>query len=236
MAQFGKFKNIYPQAAVKNTLNPSHDLGVDLVGIYGRRITCYTNLDLPGGHQEPAYYFPASHYQSENRIALRAQQHINVVAPITILSGAHYEFLAGESVLLNGLVDVHQGATFVAAIEGCTKSMDPSPSDLSPTFVRLPKKLTMDLVAMEEAPEEQAQETFLSVFPNSTHGMVQFRTDLQGPWQVELFGPLGTRVRDTHLHEASMGLGGIAPGMYHIRITNGDGDQRTARLVLADRP
>lgn len=121
----GKFKNVYPFAATKNTLNPSNDLGVDLWGINGRRISCHTNLVLPGGHQQTTYYFPANHYQSENRVLLRAQESITVAAQIKILDGAHYEFLAGNFVDFNAIdasVDIHPGATFLAAIEGCTKS------------------------------------------------------------------------------------------------------------------
>jgi hypothetical protein len=226
----GKFKNAYPFAAVRNTLNPSYDWTTNQFGMDGRRIACYTNLDLPGGHQTPSYYFPARHYQSENRIALRAQQHINVVAPITILEGAHYEFLAGESVVLSGLVDVHPGATFVAAIEGCTKSMESSPSNFSPTFVRLPKKLTMGVVAKEEGSEVLSTAPFLTVFPNPAHTMVQFRTDMHGPWRVELYGPLGTRIRDEFLHDANMGLSGIAAGLYHLRISNAEGENRKGKL------
>lgn len=230
----GKFKNVYPFAAIKNTLNPSHHLLTDLSGIDGRRIRCYTDLVLPGGGLDEAYYFPANHYQSENRITLRAQQHINVTAPITILEGAHYEFLAGGSVVLNGMVEIRPGATFVAAIEGCTKSMDSSPSNFSPTFVRLPEKLALGDLGDKQT-EAQLTEVFLTVFPNPAHSTVQFRTDLLGPWHTEVYAPLGNVVRSQLLHSGTMSVSGLAPGIYYLRISNSEGDQRTASLVITDR-
>lgn len=231
----GKFKNVYPFAAIKNALNPSHDLGIDLWGIGGRRISCNTNLDLPGGGLDEAYYFPANHYQSDNRIALRAQHRINVVAPITILNGAHYEFLAGESVELNGLVDVRPGATFVAAIEGCTKSMENnSPGTFAPSFVRLPKKLTLVDHAVLERPNSPSQEKYLTLFPNPAHNIVHFRTDLVGPWDTRIIGPTGTIVRSHWLHAETLNVSGLSPGIYHLRISDANGEQRTGRLVISD--
>jgi hypothetical protein len=229
----GKFKNVYPFASIKNTLNPSHNLGVDLWGINGRRISCYTNLELPGSQQQTTYYFPANHYQSENRIQLRAQEQITVVAPIKILNGAHYEFLAGNSIDINGIdtyVDVHPGATFVAAIEGCTKSA-PSALSVAPQFAfqRLPERLEWK----PGAAQAQADEIkgFLLLQPNPATGTTRLLTDMQGPLRITVINATGQAAMQATVHDVEFNVSTLPAGMYLIRAQDANGEHRTARLV-----
>jgi hypothetical protein len=232
---FGKFKNVYPQAAIKNTLNPSNNLGIDLWGINGRRISCYTNLVLPGGHQQAAYYFPANHYQSENRIQLRAQGSITVAAPITILSGAHYEFLAGNFIdinalnALNAMVDVHAGATLDIRPEGCTKSA-PTAQNEAPAFEfqRLPERLVWQ---PEETKADAPFTGYLLLQPNPTNGSTLLVTDLAGPLQVSLMSATGQLVQDASIRDAQMDVSSLPAGMYLMRAVSERGELRTARLV-----
>jgi hypothetical protein len=230
---FGKFKNVYPTASIKNTLNPSNNLGVDLWGIHGRRISCYTNLVLPGGHQQPTYYFPANHYQSENRIQLRAQQHITGAAPIKILEGAHYEFLAGNSIDINGInanVDVHPGATFLAAIEGCTKSAPAAQAEAPAfTFQRLPERLEWK----PGAAQAQADEIkgFLLLQPNPATGTTRLLTDMQGPLRITVINATGQAAMQATVHDVEFNVSTLPAGMYLIRAQDANGEHRTARLV-----
>jgi len=46
---------------------------------------------------------------------------------------------------------------------------------------------------------------------------------------------LGNVVRSQLLHSGTMSVSGLAPGIYYLRISNSEGDQRTARLVITDR-
>lgn len=231
----GKFKNVYPFAAIKNALNPSHHQGADLIGMDGRRIGCYTDLVLPGGGLAEAYYFPAFHYQSENRIQLRAQEKISVGAPITILEGAHYEFLAGEAVELNGMVDVHPGATFLAAIEGCTKSAPVGHGDgFEPTFSKLPKRLSFQAPADPSKAGEVGEPPFLQVFPNPTTGLVKIGTDVPKPWSVVLTGIAGNVVWSGSVPDGSMDLSAMPAGVYLLRLYNDRNTQRTSRVVVME--
>lgn len=229
----GKFKNAYPFASIKNTLNPSNDFGIDQYGIGGRRIQCYTNLVLPGGHQTTAYYFPASHYQSENRITLRAAGGINVVAPIKILDGANYEFKAGGYIDMNAVdayVDVSPGATFLAEIEGCTRtaqSYTPEVPEFS--FQRLPRRLALELPEAE-APYEEAK--FLRAIPNPARGSVAFRTDLMGQIRITLVNSLGGAVLRDQTVVQDLSLQGLAVGIYLVRAEDGNGQIRTTRLLV----
>jgi len=48
LTTYGKFRDNYYNQNIKNVLNPSNDVWVDVTGMPGRRITCYQNLDVPG--------------------------------------------------------------------------------------------------------------------------------------------------------------------------------------------
>lgn len=75
---YGKFRNNYFRTTVKNTLNPSNELLVDLVGLPARKITCYHDLTLPGVPGVSNQYFPANHYQADNIITLQALNDITI--------------------------------------------------------------------------------------------------------------------------------------------------------------
>lgn len=240
---YGKFKNFYPYGAVKTALNPSNDVWVDLVGVGGRRIQCYSNLELPGGAyslSNHAYYFPANHYQAENRVELRAEGQIEVTAPIHILPGAHYEFKAGSSVLLNGLVDVAPGATFVAAVEGCTRSASGGTQepDLFAGRSKLPRQMTY-------VPNSEQQNAWFEtryprpvVYPNPTTGAVNIE-GLSGPAPstVLFIDPSGREHRAT-FHAGANGLGveptfPLADGMYVIRLLYDNGHRVHFNALVA---
>jgi len=87
---YGKLHANYSNQSVKNALNPNHNVWVDLFGMSERKITQYENLNLPGSEGVSGYFFPANHYQSENKIVLFASNNISTTQPITIFTGADY--------------------------------------------------------------------------------------------------------------------------------------------------
>ena len=204
-----------------------------LAGARGRRIQCYTDLVLPGGDQPTTYYFPASHYQSENRITLRAQGSIDVTAPIKILSGAHYEFKAGSSIDMNAVdayVDIAPGATFLAAIEGCTRSAQSYKPEVPEfSFDRLPRRLGLELPEVEA---QIKQPQFLLAIPNPASGSVSFRTDLAGPLRITLLNGLGGTVLNANSVNEEMPLHGVAAGIYTVRVQDAHGQSRSTYLIV----
>jgi len=231
-SNFGKFKNVYPRTAIRNTLNPSHNFDNELWGMDGRKIACYANLDLPGGHQQHTYYFPANHYQTENTITLQAQERINVVAPITILTDASYVFKAGSAINLNTVVDIHPGATFVAEIEGCTVSGVAGGSSRSaPVFTKLPRRMTLDREFVEGMREPAAPGPFLEVFPNPGSDLIGFHSDMQKAQRVELIGMDGKVWYDGPATKMQLDISGIVNGMYVVRLRDAGGEYRTTRFI-----
>jgi len=113
---YGKLRANYFNASIKNVMNPRNWWEVDTWGLGSRKISIYNNLTLPGGNYPAAYYFPANHYQAENKIVLRARDKITTNKPITILKGADYEFVAGNSIELKEGFSVNEGANFTARV------------------------------------------------------------------------------------------------------------------------
>lgn len=130
---YGKFYANYHTPTVRSTLNPSNERSVNIFGMPGRKITCYDNLTLPGGAAgAKGYYFPAEHYQDENKITLSADNDITTNKDITVFDGADYEFTAGNSITLSPGFKVESGANFKASIQGCPS---PKKGNLNQMFI-----------------------------------------------------------------------------------------------------
>jgi hypothetical protein len=110
---YGKFRSSYYRQTVKNNLNPSNNYWVDQFGIGGRQVNCRPNLVLNGT------FFPANHYQANNNIVLRAANNVTVNGNLRILTGANYEFRAGNSITLGTGFTVDPGAVFTTSIAPC---------------------------------------------------------------------------------------------------------------------
>jgi V8-like Glu-specific endopeptidase len=122
VATYGKLHANYSNASIKNTLNPNHNVWVDLTGLDGRKIDCFDNLELPGANGVSGNYFPPNHYQYDNETVLRALNNIETTQPITIYPDADYTFKAGNSIILGDGFNVLDGANFHAKIEECNSS------------------------------------------------------------------------------------------------------------------
>jgi hypothetical protein len=149
-ATYGKFYGNYHTPTVRSTLNPSNERSVNIFGMPGRKITCYDNLTLPGGATgADGYYFPAEHYQDENKITLSANNDITTNKDITVFDGADYEFTAGNSITLSPGFRVESGANFRASIQGC-----PSPKKGNPNQMFIDKLRSIELPDYEKNNKE----------------------------------------------------------------------------------
>ena len=116
---YGKLHSNYSNADIKNVLNPNNDIWVDLAGLGSRKIECYDNLILPGANNVSGQYFPAEHYQDENKIILQSNDRIETTQDIIIHNEADYEFIATNEVVLGPGFSTQLGAEFIAKIEPC---------------------------------------------------------------------------------------------------------------------
>lgn len=113
---YGKLHANYSNASIKNVLNPNNNVWVDLFGMEGRKIECYDNLVLPGAPGVSGHYFPANHYQAENKIVLQSLSNITVNNNVTVHAGADYELIAAETVNIENNFQVDVNANFAIKI------------------------------------------------------------------------------------------------------------------------
>ena len=116
---YGKLHANYSNANMKNTFNPPNNVWVDLWGMDSRKIDCYDDLELPGAPGVSGEYFPANHYQPSNFIRLASRNSITATQPITVHSGAEYEFTAPNTITLGADFTAQAGSTFTAVNGGC---------------------------------------------------------------------------------------------------------------------
>lgn len=177
---YGKFHANYSKTTVKNTLNPKKELSVDLFGMGSRKIDCYENLDLPGAAGVSGEYFPAKHYQSENKIILQAKNKITTNSPITVHPGADYEFRAGELVTLGPGFNALPGSNVTVSINPNT-CMNLKNSSLSPlqelmyrsSEVNLPKSKPFDISKYDKegVKYKENNQIIAKIFPNPNNGI-----------------------------------------------------------------
>lgn len=165
---YGKFHNKYVRQVIKNTLNPGNSQYVDLFGLESRKIECYNYLELPGEPGVSGEYFPAKHYQAENKVILRSASNIDVTQPIIIYPEANYEFHAPGEITFNGNVDIMEGAEFETFSSPCTQQRMASPQSAAYealSQIIIPSK-------KESKIERYNTEIELVVFPNPSENIV----------------------------------------------------------------
>ena len=203
---YGKFHANYYNASIKNVLNPSNDIWIDHSGLNSRRITVYDNLVLPGGNYPEAYYFPANHYQSENKIVLRARNNIITNKPITILAGSDYEFIAGNSITLKDNFRVKQGATFKASINNSPQNIRKQEYDNEQIDLQnkiLDRLLNIKLPSLKKSTENNVfantSNFKIKCYPNPATNIlyIEFEKDAE---KIELFTIAGTKVYESTIN------------------------------------
>lgn len=176
---YGKLHANYSNQKIKNTLNPSNNVWVDLYGMGERKITRYSDLVLPGETGVSGHYFPANHYQSENRISLVADNTISTTQPITIYNGADYEFVAGGSITLGPGFSAEAGSNFTARI-GTSASLKSANSSLEQGIIGkmksidLPKYKKFEIEKYLPNVDENTLE-ISELYPNPNNGNFEFK-------------------------------------------------------------
>lgn len=202
ISTYGKLHANFSNASIKNTLNPKHNVWVDLFGMGERKITVYDNLTLPGATGVSGQYFPANHYQSNNKISLKANNTIKTTQPMTIYSGADYEFIAGSSITLGPGFKAQSGSTFSAKI-GTVGSLKSAESTLEQEVIgklrsiELPKYKKFEIEKYIPALEIDEKIQISEIFPNPNDGDFTFRLtsgDLKEQLHIELINIQGQTI------------------------------------------
>ncbi len=231
--QFGKFQSSYHRASIKNTLNPSQNVWTDLVGMGGRKITCYDNLTLPGSIGVSGQYFPANHYQPGNEISLRAAEKIETTQSIYVHPSANYEFRAGQSITLNPGFKADTGSVFKGNIGECVSARTSENETKNAALthlkeIKVPKSLAFDLkkyVDKEDILSEH-KGLFLSILPNPNQGDFQYQIlglHTTQTAKFRLFDATGKvllsydkEVKNEHFE--NMSIGELRNGMYFLEV------------------
>jgi hypothetical protein len=206
---FGKLRANYYQQDIKNAFNPANDWWIDQVGMPARRITCPENLNL---NANDAFYFAASHYQSNNHIVLSAQNNITTTAGKRLLiTGAYnfptpadrntvsgfpasdYTLTAGNSIDLLPGFEVQAGANFEARIEPCGVSKSQKSASAGQDFIlekvrsiTLPISKVQDISDFVKAKATPDKETILSAYPNPFGGAMTVAYSLEQTTTVSI--------------------------------------------------
>ncbi len=230
LSTYGKLHANYSNASIKNTLNPSHDVWVDQYGLGERKIAAYDNLVLPGANGN---YFPANHYQSNNKVTLYANNSITTTQPLTIYSGADYDFIAGTSITLGAGFTVQAGANFSAKI-GSSGSLKRAKLALEQDIIEkmhsieLPKYKKFEIekyLQKEDRIDENIQ--ISEIYPNPNDGIFKFKLTseiLKAHLHIELINVQGQIIYENkilfeHSAEININKPDIPKGLYILKIT-----------------
>jgi hypothetical protein len=235
---FGKFRNNYNEATVRNALNPSHNWLIDNFGMHGRQVDCYHDINLI----RDGYLFPANHYQSNNAITVNAQNTAgNGGQKLTAFSGSNYTFNAGKSVTFNPGVDIQSGAVFVSKIQTC--AMHKEADELKQLMLeklnanKLPqsKKFEIDEYLTPEQQKTHGTKGEINVYPNPTntgnlHLSVSFYDEYINTLSINITNMLGQNIYhvsydhefETKRVEKQIDINAQVPGIYIITVKAND--------------
>ena len=240
---YGKLHSNYPNASVRNTLNPNHDHWVDWYGMPSRKITCYPNLNLPGAPGVSGEYFPAQDYQAQNTITLQAVNNITTNAPINIYDGADYRFRAGNTIILDNGFDARPGSTFIAEIGGCQTSVnqkqpDPNAEILNAlSQITVPKKKVFDASKyVKGSLIESGTGLLANIYPNPNNGQFAVKLSKAGDYTLRISDMLGKLIYTSQISnttEFKIQLSGYATGNYLVQISSSN-EQFVGKVVITE--
>lgn len=234
---YGAFYANYPNASIKNALNPYHNNAVDLWGLDSRRITMFDNLVLPGGDSTVnGYYFPAKHYQAENKIELKSRSTITTDRPITIFEGAEYEFGAKNSITLGPGFHVQSGAKFRAYILPPEPiSVKESRSDLNPELIKHLERIILPPFSNIEI--DSYIESSIKIFPNPAHDIlnIHFVNGVENREKIELVTITGQSILEKYISEKleTINIGSVLEGIYILKVIGKDNRIETEKISIA---
>lgn len=233
---YGAFYANYPNASIKNALNPYHNNAVDLWGLDSRRITMYDNLVLPGGDSTTnGYYFPANHYQTENKIELKSRTTITTERPITIFEGAEYEFGAKQSITLGPGFHVQSGAKFRAYILPSTP-MSVKRAKTDPNQALIERLESIVLPPFPGTNKNTKLSVSFSIFPNPANDIlnIHFHNSIENREMIEVVSITGQTVLEKHIKDAHevINIDEIPAGIYIVKIINKENQIESEKLVV----
>lgn len=228
IATYGKLHANYSKSSIKNTVNPNHNVWVDLFGMDDRKITCYEDLILPGETGVSGEYFPADHYQYYNKIVLQASNDISTDDPINIHPDADYEFVAGNKITLSPGFYAASGSNFVARIGACN-SQKATTSNMDQFLIskvrenKLPFSKPFEIGKYEPV----AQNFEVLIVPNPNKGTFKIESKNQGEElnSVEIINTLGQKVYsdlEIHRSKVAVDISTQPNGIYFVKISTGN--------------
>jgi len=234
---YGKLRANYYNASVKNTMNPTNNLAIDILGMPPIKNICYDHLILPGTQGDnvaAGQYFPASHYQDANKIVLQSLTSIEVVQPIKIYEGAEYKFRA-LSIVLNNNIIVQSGASFVAEIGPCGASWKTSPEEEMENLllaklsqINLPDKLIF------EPGKWNVESEKIKIYPNPNNGTFTIQISSSEAKDITVQNLLGNIVYKSHNNTANnieIDLRNYAIGVYVVKVITASGNIYAEKVV-----
>lgn len=240
---YGKLHANYSNKSIKNALNPNNNVWVDLLGMGERKITQYDNLVLPGSNGVSGNYFPANHYQSNNKIVLLANNNISTTQPLTIFTGAEYEFVAGNSITLGPGFSAQSGSTFTAKI-GNSSSLKSGVSSMEQDMIgrlktiQLPKSKTFNIDKYLHENELLEQLQISEVYPNPNEGNFSFEilSNIKCKLKIELVNIHGQSFHNDVLtvdnsFTVNLNVQNIQKGLYILKIT-GDKTLINRKIII----
>ena len=243
---YSKLHYFYSKADIRNTLNPSHDLWVEMYGMPGYKRTCYDNLELPGVATIPptppvsGHYFPAKHYQPENTIILQANNNIDIVRPLHVYNEADYRFRAGNVITINPGFEAEAGSNVVLEnlpCGGAAKEANPEQQLLaSLRNIRLPRSKTFDAQSLAGGSlYGSAQTLTMQVFPNPSSGAFTLRLSQKGDYQITVTDMLGKDVASFEIsgEKEKTFHAPLPAGPYLLRVW-GNGQTAVGKITLID--
>jgi hypothetical protein len=221
---YGKFKNNYFNQSVKNILNPSNNLGIDLVGMGSRKVSCYENLDLPGVDGVSGEYYAASHYQSENKIVLQAAGDINVNNRITIHPGADYEFKYGNqfTVAPGKEIEIKPGATFAVTQATCNPNRLASPDAY---IYELRDRLSQIVLPGKTLANQSVTNHLVHVSPNPADNTVSISLTSSGEYLCRFLDAYSRVLQSSFISSphTQIDISQLTAGFYWVQISDNQG-------------
>ena len=228
--QFGRFNTAWTNSRqMRNALNPDGDY--ILTGISGRQIDCHDDLlNLSGD------YFPASDYQPDNQIVMKANNNITTNGNLTIHSGADFVFEAGNSITFGPGFRVEAGATFSARTgTSCNSNLKSGEVGIKDIIASIPipdyKAFGTNNLKSGKVTDIEYyfdEQEFISIYPNPINDIAKIDlgfSDLQSVVNIEIFNSIGTRVIHKQINNVlntkiELNLSSLRSGVYLAKISN----------------
>jgi Secretion system C-terminal sorting domain len=232
---YGKFRNQYNTQHLRSILNPTNDMAYHLLGMGGWQRTFYPVLsDLNG------VYFPANHYQAQNKIRLNSASTISnsSTQSLTVLNGADYEFNAtgaitiepGFEAQLGSDVSFNTGVTQFQTIE-----QKPNPAR---GLEKLPKYKEFAMEETMKAKHYESREMDIIPNPMTTRSVLTWNNPNNQVTHIriaDVSGRLVNELQKSFGSQTVLDRNDLNAGFYFVSATLEDGTVYTRKLIITDK-